>query len=456
MISILATSSAARKDITLTLESNVKALHIWFDPDSMEKIMFNLLSNAIKFTLQGGSIQLVVTHLPEKMQCEILLRDSGIGVPSDKLEKLFDRFYQVDSKSFLKQDTMGSGIGLSIVKNLVELHRGQITVESTEGKFTQFRMAFRTGKDHLGNIDYITISDEPASYSLNFRYIAPVLDENESSDSSELGTSQKKKKEIKILIVEDNPEIRYYLKQSLQENYETMEAADGKIGHELAIQHIPDLIITDVMMPERDGMELCRMLKNEMLTQHIPIIILSAKSTIEDTLEGLETGADDYMPKPFNEQILLAKVRTLLANRQKLIEKYQLSPSIQNKEKEADLLIFEDPFINRVIDFICDNISDEALSNEKIEAHFKTSKMQLYRKLKAITGWSVNSLIREVRIAEAKKLLKNPEMNISEVAYQLGFSDPLYFSKYFKKEVGVGPLQYRKDHQELVPRKSQI
>jgi signal transduction histidine kinase len=186
------TESAARKDITLTLESNVKALHIWFDPDSMEKIMFNLLSNAIKFTLQGGSIQLVVTHLPEKMQCEILLRDSGIGVPSDKLEKLFDRFYQVDSKRFLKQDTMGSGIGLSIVKNLVELHRGQMTVESTEGKFTQFRMAFRTGKDHLGNIDYITISDEPASYSLNFRYIAPVLDENESSDSSELGTSQKK------------------------------------------------------------------------------------------------------------------------------------------------------------------------------------------------------------------------------------------------------------------------
>ncbi|MDP3913828.1 MAG: two-component regulator propeller domain-containing protein [Bacteroidota bacterium] len=442
--------SAARKDITLTLKSNIKVLPIWFDPDSMEKIMFNLLSNAIKFTLQGGSIQLVVNHIPEKMQCEILVRDSGIGVPTDKLEKLFDRFYQVDSKSFLKQDSMGSGIGLSIVKNLVELHKGEISVESTEGEFTQFRIVFKAGKTHLENNDYITISDEPIPYSINFRSIAPVAEDVETSEFLESDPSQKKKKDIKILIVEDNPEIRYYLKQSLMENYETMEAADGKIGYELAIQHIPDLIITDVMMPERDGIELCRMLKNEMLTQHIPIIILSAKSTIEDTLEGLETGADDYVPKPFNEQILLAKVRTLLANRQKLIEKYQLSAPSQNKDNEVDLLIFDDPFINRVIDFIRSNISDESLSNERIEAHFKTSKMQLYRKLKAVAGWSVNGLIREVRITEAKKLLKNPEFNISEIAYQLGFSDPLYFSKYFKKEIGVAPVQYRKDQLKVL------
>jgi AraC-like DNA-binding protein len=162
-------------------------------------------------------------------------------------------------------------------------------------------------------------------------------------------------------------------------------------------------------------------------------------------LEGLDTGAEDYVPKPFNEQILLAKVRTLLANRQKLIEKYRVQPALDNQESEDSTLNFDDPFINRVVDFIRTNISDESLSNERIEAHFKTSKMQLYRKLKAVTGWSVNSLIREVRITEAKKLLKNPEMNISEIAYQLGFSDPLYFSKYFKKEVGVAPGNFRKD-----------
>jgi YesN/AraC family two-component response regulator len=328
------------------------------------------------------------------------------------------------------------------------LHKGEITVESTEGEFTQFRMVFKTGKTHLENDDYITISDEPVPYSLNFRSIAPVFEEGETSDFQELEPNHKKKKDIKILIVEDNLEIRYYLKQSLQENYSILEAADGKNGCELAVQHIPDLIVTDVMMPERDGIELCRMLKNEMLTQHIPIIILSAKSTIEDTLAGLETGADDYIPKPFNEQILLAKIRTLLANRQKLIEKYLSKSVVPGQDEEVPNLSFNDPFIFRVIDYIGIHISDENLSNEKIEAHFKISKMQLYRKLKAVTGQSVNCLIRDIRIKESKQLLKNSELNVSEVAYRLGFSDPLYFSKYFKKEVGVSPNQYRRKYLE--------
>ena len=220
-------------------------------------------------------------------------------------------------------------------------------------------MIFRIGKTHLENNDSITISNVPVPYSLNFSSVTAVLDEVETSDFSDSETTQKKKKDIKVMIVEDNPEIRYYLKQSLQDNYEIIEAADGKIGYELALQHIPDLIVSDVMMPERNGIELCHMLKNEMLTQHIPIIILSAKSTIEDMLEGLETGADDYIAKPFNEQILLAKIRTFLANRQKLIEKYQFSPFRQDQENENVLLDFDDSFVNRVISFIHDNISDE-------------------------------------------------------------------------------------------------
>lgn len=181
---------------------------------------------------------------------------------------------------------MGSGIGLSIVKNLVELRKGEISVESVEGEFTRFQMVFRTGRAHLENEDYITISDDPVPYSLNFISVAPVLEENEASDFSESVPDPKAKKDIKILIVEDNPEIRYYLKQSLQAYYGTIEAADRVIGCELALQHIPDLIITDVMMPERNGIELCQILKNDLLTLHIPSIILSAKSTIEDTLTG--------------------------------------------------------------------------------------------------------------------------------------------------------------------------
>jgi len=438
--------NAAHQNITLSIDANVKKLVIWFDPDSFEKIMFNLIGNAFKFTPVNGEIRVTINDLPVSHQCEIVVWDNGIGVPTDKLDKLFGRFYQVENKGFQKNDAIGSGIGLSIVKNLVELHKGEIGVTSELNNFTQFRMLLKTGKKHLENNNNITISNEPVPYSVKYQPIVPTIEEVESLYDPELSTREKAKKELKILIVEDNPEIRYYLKQSLHPNYETIEAADGKIGCELALQHIPDLIITDVMMPEMNGIELCKIMKNEVLTQHIPIIILSAKSSIEDTLEGLETGADDYVPKPFNEQILLAKIKTLLTNRQKLIEKYRQEQFVEIQADENTPLSFDDPFVNRVVVYIKENLADEALTNEKIESHFNTNKMQLYRKLKAVTGWSVNSLIREIRIKEAKQLLIHSELNISEISYQLGFSDPLYFSKYFKKEVGVAPVVYRKEN----------
>ena len=436
--------NASRKNIEFTVESNAKGVNLWFDPDSFEKIMFNLLGNAFKFTPQNGSIKIIINHLAGENKCEIIVRDNGIGVPADKLEKLFDRFYQVETNSFFKQETVGSGIGLSIVKNLVELHKGEIAVESVPGEFTLFRMTFKTGKKHLEHNNNITISDNPVPFSLNFQASIQELDVVESPEST---TVQAPKSLSRILIVEDNPEIRYYLRQSLHPNYEVIEAADGEIGYKQAMQSIPDLIITDVMMPGIDGIELCKMLKSEMLTQHIPIIILSAKSTTEDTLEGLETGADDYVPKPFNEQILLAKIKTLLANRQKLIEKYQNQQFEQSPDNDIIPLSFDDPFVNRIVEFIKANLSDVELTNEKIELHFKTNKMQLYRKLKAVTGWSMNTLIREIRIREATRMLKISELNVSEIAYNLGFSDPKYFSRYFKKEVGIAPHHFRKDHQ---------
>jgi len=434
--------SASIKNIDLTLHAYNTKIFLWFDPDSFEKIMFNLIGNALKFTPHGGQVKIFVNQLDDKW-CEIKVHDNGIGVASDKLGKLFDRFYQVDTKSFLKHDNIGSGIGLSIVKNLVELHKGEISVESNPGEFTMFRMVFQTGKSHLENQNNITLSDTPAPFSLNLKVNTSLSDLIEQND---LSSVQERKNRLKILVVEDNPEIRYYLKHSLNAFYEIIEAANGLAGHKQALQYIPDLVITDVMMPEMDGIELCRNLKNELLTQHIPIIILSAKSTIEDTLEGLETGADDYVPKPFNEQILLAKIKTLLGNRQKMVEKYQQQSSNASREEEAGRLIFDDPFVDRLVEYIQSNLSDEELTNDKIEVHFKTNKMQLYRKLKAVTGWSVNTLVREIKIREATRLLRDSELNISEIAYHLGFSDPLYFSKYFKKEVGVAPQQYRKKH----------
>ncbi|MDD4921425.1 MAG: two-component regulator propeller domain-containing protein [Bacteroidales bacterium] len=435
-----------QKNITFTVKSNVQSLDLWFDPDSFEKILFNLLSNAFKFTPINGSIKITVNHLASEEKCEILVLDNGIGIPSDKLEKLFDNFYQVETNSFPNQENIGSGIGLSIVKNLVELHHGEINVESVPGEYSQFRMVFKTGKEHLeGNKD-ITISNESMPFSFNFH--ASILDMEEfgSNESLESPLGPHNKKSARILIVEDNPDIRYYLRKSLETEYEVFEAENGKSGCDLAIELIPDLIITDVMMPEMDGNELCRVLKNEMLTKHIPIIILSVNDSVSDTLEGLETGADDYMSKPFNEKVLHAKIKTLLSNRQKITEKYRLQPLIQNMNEESEAISYDDPLVNRIVQYIKANLSDADLTNEKIEQQFNTNKMQLYRKLKAVTGYSVNSLIREIRIQEAIQLLKNSEMNISEIAYNLGFSDPLYFSKYFKKEVGVSPHNYRKDH----------
>jgi len=435
--------NAALKNITIRLNSTVKKPEMWFEPDSFEKIFFNVLSNAIKFTPPGGKIEIGIQPVEDEGICESVLTDNGIGIPADKLDKIFDRFYQVEQKSFLKQESLGSGIGLSIVKNLVELHKGEIKAESTEGEYTRFILRFKLGKEHFEKNQQVTISEVPVPYAFKLH---PDITESVTDEEKEDVEAVKLKsgKESRILVVEDNPEIRYYLKQSLHQKYEVSGAADGKTGYDLAVEHIPDLIITDVMMPEMDGIELCRRLKNEMLTQHIPIIMLSAKSSLEDTLAGLETGADDYVPKPFNEQLLLAKIKTLLNNRQKLIEKFQHKERADAEGTVPGMPVPDDPFLGRIISFIEENLGDETLTNEKIEMHFNISKMQLYRKLKAVSGWSAGNLIREVRIRKARELLLRPELNISEVAYRLGFSDPLYFSKYFKKEVGMSPQQYRK------------
>ena len=228
-----------------------------------------------------------------------------------------------------------------------------------------------------------------------------------------------------------------------------LEASNGKIACEMAMEYIPDLVITDLIMPEMNGIELCQFIKNEILTQHIPVIILSARGSTDDMLEGLVKGADDYLSKPFNEQILLAKIQTMLFNRQKLNDKFTLDTNTFFQLEDSAESHYEDPLVNRIIQFISENISDSTLDNEKIENHFRTSKMQLYRKLKAVTGLSVNNLIKEIRIRRASQLLRKSEMNISEIAYAIGFSDPLYFSKFFKKEVGTAPKYFRQNASEV-------
>ena len=435
------------QDIEFNFSSNVEKLILWFDADCLEKIMYNLLSNAFKFTPRGKSIALIVRYLDTINLCEIEVRDTGIGIPADKIEKVFDRFYQVDTLNYSTHQLIRSGIGLSIVKNLVELHQGKIWIESEEGSYSVFKIQFKMGKDHFENLEYASIKDEEEKTRLIT--VKPEIEISDVNwldlppDSLDAGT--------KVLIVEDNLEIRKYLKHTLRSSYEVLEAENGKEGFQKAIEFIPDLIISDVMMPKMDGYEMSKKLKNEVLTLHIPIIILTAKSDLDDALEGFATGIDEFIPKPFNEQLLLAKINSLILNRKKLQQKFQfVSKGIDVRDEESQFK--SDPFIRQVVDFIRDNLSDIELNNTKIEAHFKTSKMQLYRKLKAVTDMSVTGLIKKVRIEEASHLLRSSDFNVSEISFRLGFNDPLYFSRFFKKEVGLSPKQYKKKFQNTVVR----
>jgi signal transduction histidine kinase/ligand-binding sensor domain-containing protein/DNA-binding response OmpR family regulator len=437
---------ALSKKIDFKLETNLSTFNLWFDPDSFEKILYNLLSNAFKFTPNGGAITIGAFYLKEEQIFELSVHDTGIGIAPEHIEKLFDRFYQVDSRNFSSYPSIGSGIGLSIVKNLVELHDGRILVESKENQYTIFRMRFKTGNIHFKDKDYVTIKNLQEKYTPSItvpQIISSLKDDDEPSEDDNKQAKDAGKR-MKILVIEDNPEIRYYLKESLKPTYDVLEASNGLEGLQIAIEHIPDLTITDVMMPEMNGIELCKKIKSNLLTQHIPVVILSAKNAIDDVLEGLHTGADEYIPKPFNEQLLLAKMDSLIKNRIKLKEKFGLALKSGEDFKEPVFEKYSDPFVNQVIEYIVDNISDLELNNIKIEAHFKTNKLQLYRKLKAVTGMSVNVIIKNIRLKEASKLLKHSDKNISEIAYLVGFSDPLYFSRFFKCEIGIAPNQYRK------------
>ncbi len=441
-------ATAAKKNITFTLTAADEKTVIFLDAGSFEKIMFNLLSNAFKFTPPNGKVEIIVNQLINSSECEIIVRDNGIGIPDDKISKLFDPFYQVDNSNFLAQNTPGYGIGLAIVKSLVTLHKGEISVASLVNEYTEFRIILKTGKTHFEQNKEVSISNKPLLYTLTSPTYYNDTEDDKIAEFQQPENFSNIPKDLKILLVEDNQDIRNYIKSLLLHSFEVIEANNGKTGCEIAIQEVPDLIISDVMMPQMNGIELCNILKNNLLTQHIPIILLTAKSTLQDELEGLETGADAYVAKPFSMQLLLAKIKSLIYNRQKLTEKYSHQNNVNEAAPVTEAIVenydFGDPFVSKVIDFIKENLQDEALTNEKIEHHFNTSKMQLYRKLKAVCGISVNTLIKEIRIQEAKKLLQNDELNISQIAYSLGFSDPLYFSKFFKKSVGLSPQQFRK------------
>ncbi|MFC2083752.1 two-component regulator propeller domain-containing protein [Bacteroidota bacterium] len=425
-------SLAKRKDIALNVMWEKEQIDIYFDKEKIEKILTNLLSNAFKFTSEGGEI-VVGLRETDKNSVILTVRDTGIGIPQEEIPRLFDRFYQVDHSPSRKHS--GTGIGLALTKELVELHHGTITVNSRVGKGTEFIIELPLGKEHLTSDEIVEVTQQRQEEMIESEeeYLLP-----ESGSQVEISNDLDDDKTI-ILVVEDNQDVREFIKESLGDGYKVEEAENGEQGVNKALEIIPDLIISDLMMPKMDGNKLTSVLKNDEKTNHIPIIILTAKSEQKSKLEGLTLGADDYLTKPFDTDELLVRINNLIDIRKKLQEKYlkvDFSPSEINEKK---LVNIDEQFIQRVMEVINEHIAEENFRLDEFGREIGMSRMQLHRKLKALTGNSSRKFIRLIRLEKALRMIKNKTGTISEISYSVGFGSPAYFSSCFKEEYGYPP-----------------
>jgi len=435
---------ASLKDIILSVEYDQDDFIIWSDPSMLEKIIFNLLSNAFKATEAGGLItvqinnptELILLPLVSETQpvkgLEIIIKDTGLGIKRENLKKVFDRFYQANEMN--EQYYGGTGIGLELVKSFVDLHKGKIVLTSKENIGTTFKIYLPFGYSHLNQKN---INNEQEN-SIN-----QYSDSNikELSDQYFLKEKEAVSKKM-VLIVEDNIELRTYIKNELKNEYHVKEAENGLDGLEKANKYIPDIIITDVMMPIMDGFELCEQIKKDIKTSHIPILMVTAKGMQIDKVKGIDSGADVYLNKPFNMKVFKSHLKQLINSRQVLFDKYFNSVSTTIDSDNTTSLDKE--FMNNVLTFINKNLNDEKLNVEHLASELFLSRSKLYRKIKALTGDTANEFIRKVRLEKAKQLIENTNQTISEICYKVGFSSPSYFTKCFKVYFHILPTEIRK------------
>ena len=441
LISRSFTPMAERKKIRYTIAIPEEVMNCFFDRDKVEKIMVNLLSNAFKFTPEHGEITCSVTSENKRngdtRYVELLVKDTGPGIPAEQLEKIFDRFYQVEDG--WKKETSGTGIGLSLTKELTVLQHGEIRVESDLQKGSRFMVRLPVGKDHLKPQEYDILKDEEIEgQSLYIK--CNISDNSQKVRDDTYETSFGIDRPI-VLIVDDSQDIRRHIRESLDKNFIIKEAGNGKEGLEKAIAIVPDLIITDLMMPEMDGLELCRKLKTDERISHIPVIMLTAKAEVEDKIEGLETGADDYITKPFNIKELIIRTKNLIEQRKKLKEKYNHQISLE--VSETDVKSVDEKFLERARKIIEKNIADCSFDVNSFYPEMGMSRMQLFRKLKALVNQTPGELIRNLRLQRAAHLIQQNYGNVSEVTYEVGFNNLSYFAKCFKEKYGLLPSEWK-------------
>lgn len=430
---------AEKKQIEYQFISKYPHYDLWFDAEKMEKILTNLLSNAFKYTPNHGKVK-VILGLDQTLQnFQMIIEDTGSGIPNSQLDHIFDLYFQANNAQGLKQ--AGSGIGLALIKQYVELHHGEIEVVSKEGTGTTFRVLFPVGSGHLSANEIADhLPDRPMQVDKDINHILMDNEPEAGQTKDKLLPEFKTGEKPTLLIVEDNTDIREYIKGAFEDHFEIEEAVNGQEGLRNALDIVPDLIISDVMMPEMNGFIMCQQIKQDERTSHIPIVLLTAYSGEEKQWEGFRSGADDYVTKPFNIKILQHKLRNISKTRQRLIEKFTLSKDLEIQQLTSNTT--DQNFLKKALDTIDENLTNAHFGVEDFSAAFNMSRRNLLRKLKSITGLSANEFIKNVRMKKSLSLFQNSDMNVSEVAYAVGFNDPKYFSKCFKEQFGKSPSEF--------------
>ena len=422
---MLFSASAQKKHITISMEAP-DTIMLRADQDKIERICYNLLSNALKYTSEGGKISLQAIKKDERVI--ISVTDSGCGISNNELPYIFDRFYQA------KNAGRGTGIGLAIVKAFTELHHGVVSATSVEGKGSTFsinipvRQEGAVSKQPTEKVEQLVEPSAIKEIPNQARHIDELVQPHQT-DKPE------------VLIIDDNIDIRTYLRSVLSEKYNVSEASDGKVALELARKIVPDIVLSDIMMPVMDGLEFCQQLKTDKAISHIPVILLTARSLDEQRAEGYEHGADAYISKPFSLRLLLSRIDNLIESRKKLNQTWSKGvedDEIGNLSNEIDK-----SFLKQLRKIIQENLSNSDLSVEQIGDEIGLSRVQLYRKVKALTGYSPVEMLRKARLMRARHLLQTTDKSVSEVAYAVGFSTPSYFSKCYKEEFDLQPAQER-------------
>jgi len=428
---------AHNRNIHFSIYQSHRSLEAQFDADKLEKIITNLLSNAFKFTPPNGRVTVEILYIPKATTIDVLLtvKDNGIGIDDQRLLRIFDRFYQVDDTSHRNYE--GTGIGLALVKELVDILNGKISVQSQVNQGTTFWVEFS-----LAASSHEMASTNQAFEILHTDTSIAILLTDESVNEQKLVPMDE---QPMLLIIEDNPDLRLYLRRIFETDYQVIEANDGQHGLELALQTVPDMVIADLMMPRLDGFGLCERLKTDERTSHIPVVLLTAKATLADRIEGLGLGADEYLQKPFNKEELTIRVKNLLQQRRLLREKFSLRAAVSPNDPavlQEMPQTLDTQFLQRVREVVDEHLSESGYEVETLCKTLGISRTNLHRKLKALTGSSSTEFIRKVRLERAAQLLRMSRKSVSEVAYQVGFESLSYFSKSFQEEFGVVPSEY--------------